>query len=108
MRDESKLLSDENQRLHNSNLDLAQANINLLSLLEQEKCKMPVRGKNRIGLVLSVLAIAGGQFTPVEPMDLLGAKFNSNILQISGAFILIVQLAGPYILQLVNAIRGNK
>ena len=101
-------LSEENQRLHNANLQLAQANVDLLSLIEKEKSKMPARGKNLIGLFLSGAFLIGGQFAPNDVVDILGIKFHSNVVQVIGGFIFIVLLAGPFILQLVNAIRGQK
>jgi len=105
---DEKFFADENQRLHEANVALAEANVNLLSLLEKEKSKMPVRGKNLAGLFLSGCFLVGGQFLPGDIVDILGVKFHSNVLQIIGGFVLVVLLAGPFLLQLVNAIRGQK
>jgi hypothetical protein len=109
MSEENKLLSDENQRLHNANIDIAQANVNLLGLLEKEKSKMPVRfGRPFFAFLTGAGLLAGGLYRPLATIEIVGSKFEStNLLQVCGLALLIVTFLGPFVISAIKAYRSK-
>jgi hypothetical protein len=109
MSEENKLLTDENQRLHQDKLEIAEVNVNLLSLLEKEKSKMPVRlGRSHYAVITAVLLLIGGYFSPLVTLDLFGSKLPAtNLLQVCGVALLIVTFIGPFIISAIAAFKGT-